>query len=146
VDNQVVIYEYAGGARVTFHTNCMAALMERRMYICGSRGALRGDTRNRTLEFCPLTLRAGLDDSDVEDYYKLELGEDLHGHAGGDSVMGRELAATIAEGAPPSASIHEGLYSAVTALAADDAMATGQVVDIRPYWEKAGIDWEAARV
>ncbi len=142
VDHQVLIYEYANGACATFHTNCLSALPERRMYICGVKGALRSDSRAKILQYCPLTLRSNLDDSDIDDYYRTEgAAITSKAHAGGDRIMHAELAATIVDGAPPSAGIREGINSCVAALAADEARAAGRVVDIRPYWEKAGLEW-----
>lgn len=144
VDHQVVICEYASGACVTFHTNCASALPERRMYICGDRGALRSDSRAKVLEYCPLTMQSGLDNTDIVNYYKQAGARDqVEGHAGGDRIMYRELAATLVDGAPPSAGMREGLCSSIVALAADEAMATGRVVDLRPYWEKSGLEWSA---
>jgi len=37
---------------------------------------------------------------------------------------------------PPSVGLMEGLESAVTCFAIDEAMDTGTVVDVRKYWEK----------
>jgi hypothetical protein len=34
--------EYRNKARVTFHTNCCTTLPKRSLYICGTRGTLKG--------------------------------------------------------------------------------------------------------
>jgi hypothetical protein len=43
------------------------------------------------------------------------------------------------DGVPPSVGLIEGLVSAVTCFAIDDAMDTGTVVDVTPYWEACDI-------
>lgn len=45
VDNQVVILGYATGVRAFFHTNINTAINERRMYLCGTEGTVRGDVQ-----------------------------------------------------------------------------------------------------
>ena len=40
LDHQVVILEYANQVRATFHSNCVAALPERRFYLLGTLGTL----------------------------------------------------------------------------------------------------------
>jgi hypothetical protein len=44
-------------------------------------------------------------------------------------------------GAAPSVGLHEGLTSALTCFAIDEAMETGTVVDVRKYWQAAGVDF-----
>ena len=50
VDNQVAIIEYENSVRATFHTNLSSGLPERRMYICGTKGTIRGDVNNGLIE------------------------------------------------------------------------------------------------
>ncbi|MFA5203867.1 MAG: Gfo/Idh/MocA family oxidoreductase [Lentisphaeria bacterium] len=130
VDNQVAIIEYLNGVRATFHTNCNAGIPERRMYILGTEGAIRANVLTGDIE----TQRIGFDS-------KLErvasgIGD---GHGGGDTVMARELAATMFTGAPPAAGLDAGLASAGACFAIDEAMDTGRVVDARPLWRQAGL-------
>lgn len=127
VDNQVVIIEYENGARATFHTNCNSAIPERRMYILGSEGTLIADVHTGKIQL----RRIGFDTP------LLDESTDVKGlHGGGDDHLARELVASMLTGAPPSAGMVEGLESAVTCFAIDDAMNEGRVVDLAPYWKR----------
>lgn len=55
---------------------------------------------------------------------------------GGDRVLGESLVRTMIEGTPPLTGLDDGLRSAFTAFAIDQAQATGQVVDIIPDWQR----------
>jgi predicted dehydrogenase len=130
VDNQVVILEYANGARATFQTNVNAAITERRFYILGSRGTLRADSASGVIE----TRRIGPDaplDSRQSGYGG--------GHNGGDEVMVARLAETMISGAPPLAGVEDGIRSAIACFGIDEALRTGRVVELGPLWKRAGI-------
>ena len=139
VDNQVAIFEYANRTRVTFHANCSAAIPERRMYICGTEGTLRADTRREELDVCRTHLLNGFPGVEDVEHHFGKSKNDTHGHAGGDRVLAEELAQTILNGAAPAADLDAGLLSAIPIFGADESVRTGQVVDLRPYWEKAGV-------
>jgi len=130
IDNQVAIIEYADGVRATFHTNCNAGIPERRMYILGSEGAIRANVLDGTIE----VKRIGFDTL-LEDESTGARG----GHGDGDNVLAEELAQSMIHGAPPSAGLEEGLRSAIVCFAIDEAMETGRVVDVGPYWQEAGL-------
>jgi predicted dehydrogenase len=130
VDNQVAILQYANGVRATFHTNCNAGLPERRMYLCGTEGSLRGDAWTGIIEL----QRIG-HDSKVE---RIDTGAG-GGHAGGDEVMAQGLAGTLLEGRAPLASVEEGLQSCAAAFAIDQALEEKRVVDLDAWWKTAGI-------
>ena len=121
VDNQVAILEYADGLRAAFHTNCHAALPERRMYFCGTEGALRADAVTGTIEW----QRVGHDTQPE----RVETGV-RGGHAGGDEFMAAGLVRTILEGEPPLAGVEDGLRSGMVAFAVDRAMREGRVVEV----------------
>lgn len=125
VDHQVAILEFSGGVRATFHTNCSAALTERRFYILGTEGSLRLDAYSGRLE----VRRIGWEET-TEDLNPIS-GD---GHAGADEPMCRELAACMAGELPPAAGILDGIRSLVVAQAMDRAMHEGRVVDIAPTW------------
>lgn len=125
VDNQVAILEYENGVRATFHANCNAGIPERRMYFCGTKGALRADLLTGEIQIQRIgfdtrleTIRTGTSD----------------GHGGGDEVLARELAESMLRGTPPAVGLEEGLASAFTAFAIDEAMETGCVVSLDKYW------------
>ncbi len=127
IDNQVALLEYENGTRATFHTNCNAGIPERRMYILGAEGAIRSDVLTGTIE----VKRIGFD-TQVEDESTTAKG----GHGGGDSLLASELVDTMLNQVPPAVGLMEGLASAVTCFAIDEAMDSGKVVDLGPYWEK----------
>jgi predicted dehydrogenase len=132
IDNQVAILEYANGVRATFHTNCNSGIPERRMYIVGTEGVIRADLYAGTIQ----TKRIGWD-TKIEDH-SLQMRD---GHGGGDDILSRELRDSMLDGAAPSVGLHEGLTSALTCFAIDEAMESGQVVDVRRYWDAAGVGY-----
>jgi len=129
VDNQVGIIEFANGVRATFHTNCVAGFPERRMLLLGTKGAIRADVMSGLLEYRPIGF-----DAETE---TIDMGA-VGSHGGGDPILARDLARTMLEGAKPAASFQEGMASAVTAFAMNEAMAARTVVDCTPFWEDVG--------
>ncbi len=127
VDNQVAIIEYENGVRSTFHTNCSTVIHERRMYLCGSHGTLRADLSKGTIEYQELGYDTKLVDAKTSA---------KGGHGGGDEILGKSLAANMLDGTPPVSTLEDGVASAVTAFGIDDAMASGQVIDMAPYWSR----------
>lgn len=132
VDNQVVILEYASGARATFHTNCNAAIPERRMYVLGTEGALRVDATTGRIE----VRRIGFETT--PEIFDITVNDD-DGHLGGDARMVAHLARSMVGEASPLATLEDGVRSAVSCLGVDEALDTGRVVDLRPWWRQAGI-------
>ena len=63
----------------------------------------------------------------------------LGGHGGGDSVLAKELVASMLRGKTPSVGLEEGMAASITCFAIDQAMETGRVVDVGPMWKKAGM-------
>jgi predicted dehydrogenase len=131
LDHQVVIMEYANGVKATFHANCAAAIAERRFYLLGTLGSLRGDSNDGTINFKKIGHNTSLEN--------LEIGDNPDGHGGGDTVMAAGLARTMLKGEKPAAGIDEAIKSAVVALAIDEAAESGSVVDVRKYWEQVGV-------
>lgn len=127
VDNQVVIIEYENQVRATLHLNSNSAIPERRMYICGSKGAIRADLLTGQLEVAEIGFGKEIESHDT-------LGGDIHG--GGDHVLAEELCATLLAGEPTSTTLEDGLEAAVTCFAIDEAMDSGQVVDCASYWQR----------
>ncbi|QHI69412.1 Gfo/Idh/MocA family protein [Tichowtungia aerotolerans] len=132
IDNQVVILEYKNGVRATFHANCNAAILERRMYLCGTEGALRADVICGEIE----VQRIGYDtDLEVFDTNTAD------SHGGGDDVLGKELLDCMIDGAEPGSNLEDGFLAAITCFAIDDSMGNRAVVDLLPYWNRAGIEF-----
>ena len=127
IDNQVAVIEYENGVRATFHTNCHSAIPERRMVLLGTDGAIRADLVAGRIE----TARIGFGEK-IRDVKVRSVGS----HAGGDDVLAGELANSMLKGTPPSVGLEEGLASAFTCFGIDEAMESGQVVDMKRYWKK----------
>lgn len=132
IDNQVVILEYKNGVRATFHANCNTAILERRMYLCGTEGTLRADVICGQIE----VKRIGYDT-------ELEVipTKTADSHGGGDDVLGKELLDCMLEGAESGSNLEDGFRAAITCFAIDDSMDDRAVVDLTPYWNKAGIEF-----
>ena len=130
LDNQVVVLEYANGVRGTFHANCNAGIPERRFYICGSEGSVRGDLLSGQIE----VQKIGWDTKRE----KIEtFGAGSHG--GGDEVMAKALVETLLQGAPPLTSVEEGIRAAVVAFGIDQAADENRVIDLQEMWKQAAI-------
>lgn len=130
VDNQVAILQFASGARAAFHTNCSTAILERRMYICGTEGTLRADVITGQIEVKRIGFGVQLEDCSTDA---------SGGHGGGDSVLGASLADSMVRGTPPPTSLEDGLRAAFTAFGLDEALRSGTVVDLTPLWRQAGL-------
>jgi predicted dehydrogenase len=126
VDNQVAIIEYANQVRASFHASCLAALPERRSYICGTEGTLRMDVNTGVIEY----RRAGLATPTVDASTGL-----LGGHKG-DPVLADDLTACMLRNEPSRSTLDAGLDAAVTCFAIDEAMTTGTVVSLDEYWAR----------
>lgn len=130
LDNQVAIIEFANKVRTTFHTNCNCGIPERRMYFCGTEGAIRADVIPGIIQL----QRIGFGEQIQE------VGTDAKGgHGGGDGILGQEIAECMLNGVLPSAGLEDGLRSALTCFAIDQATETGQVVDLADWWQRAGL-------
>lgn len=132
VDNQVVILEYANGVRATFHANCNSGIPERRMFICGTEGALRADVIAGKIEVARIGF--GEEIKDVSTKVKGNHGE-------GDPILVAELVEAMVRNEQGPSGLDDGLKAAVTCFAIDEALGSGEVVDVGPMWEKAGIEY-----
>ncbi|MFT5240473.1 MAG: putative dehydrogenase [Kiritimatiellia bacterium] len=130
VDNQVAILQFANKVRVTFHTNCVSAIPERRMYICGDKGTIRADVMTGSIELKRLGFDTVIENCSTEA---------SGGHGGGDDILAKSLSESMLEGVDPRTSLDDGLRAALTVFGIDEAMNTGRVVDLTPLWSRAGI-------
>lgn len=127
IDNQVAIIEYESGARATFHTNLNAGIPERRVYILGTEGAVRGDFVAGSLE----VRRIGFDSRpELFDF------KNMDGHGGGDPILIDYWLRMMSEGLPSLTDIKSGVDSATTCFALDDAMLQGRTLDMTEYWTR----------
>ena len=126
-DNHAAVLEFRNGVKVTFQLTLANAIPERRMYISCTEGTIISE-----LFSGQLTYRC-IGDADVT-VVDCAVGE----HGGGDVVMMNECYETMQKGGLPKTSSSEGLECAVTALAIDEAMNQGTVVDLEPTWQLLG--------
>ncbi|MFW6058834.1 MAG: Gfo/Idh/MocA family protein [Phycisphaeraceae bacterium] len=134
IDNQVAILEFANQVRMTFFLHCSAGQPQRRSYICGTEGSIDADAVAGEIRL----KRIGWNEPTV--LYDTKA---TGGHGGSDPVLTDGLAQCMLEGAPERSGLSEGFKSAVTCLAIDEAMQKGTLVDLRPWWEKLGIETDA---
>lgn len=133
IDNQVAILEYQSGVRATFHTNCCAAQPERRTYLVGTEGTIQADMVTGVIRL----RRLGWDEPTT--VYNSADGLSTDGHGGADPQLISWLSHCMLDDSRPKASIDEGLKSAITCFAIDQAMRDGKLVDVTQLWDAAGI-------
>ncbi len=127
MDNLVAILQYRNGIKVQFQATMSNAIPERRMYISGTEGTIKVELYSSSLE----ARRLGEEATQVFNF-----GAD--GHGGGDDYIMKELYDTMQNGTDPKCSGNEGLESAITALAIDNAAKDGAMFDLEPVWDKLG--------
>ncbi|HAS83300.1 MAG TPA: gfo/Idh/MocA family oxidoreductase [Verrucomicrobia bacterium] len=125
IDNQVSILELENGARVSFHFCMHSAKLERRFYMCGTRGSIRADVLTGTLEYTPVGW-----EPTSETVRPIE-GDD-HGNA--ELPMVQDVLACMLHGAPPPTTLEDGLRASYTCFGIDEARENGAVVDMAGYW------------
>lgn len=126
IDNQVAIMELENGVRVSFHFCMHSAQLERRFYLCGTRGTIRGDVLTGRLEYTPVGW-----ESKTESVRPIT-GDD---HGGAEVPMARDIVACILHGTPMPTTVEDGLRASFTCFGIEEARETGTVVDMRKYWE-----------
>ena len=135
VDHQVAIIEYENGVRATFHSNQNCAMPSRRMYVVGDAGCIEGDLYWGHFQFAPVTHTRDFEGSA---WQRTEVGNPSQ-HGGGDRRQLASCVAALLEGGPLPAGGREGLVASVTALAIDEALQEGSVVDLSERWRRLGL-------
>lgn len=125
MDNQVGIMEYRNGIKVMFQATMSNAIPERRMYFSCTEG-------NMIIELYAGTLTYRR----ISDEGSTVINTTADGHGGGDAYIMKELYDTMINGTPPKCGGNEGLESAITALALDQAARTGKIIDLDPVWKQ----------
>jgi predicted dehydrogenase len=129
IDNQVAILQYANGIRATFHTNLNAAITERRMYLCGTEGTIRGDVMTGQIDYRRISRdRAMVLEQSASG-----------GHGGADGTLANALRDSMLNGTAPLVGLDAGIRSAVACFGIDAALDAGTVVDLRPMWQRVGV-------
>lgn len=122
-DNHAVILEYPNGAKVTFQLTLANAIHERRMYISCTEGTL-------IPEFFTSTLRYKRYSDPEETFMQFP----VEAHGGSDVAMVREMVDGLLAGDDRVRSSGDnGLDCAITALAAEEAIDTGTIIDIKEF-------------
>eukprot|EP00026_Physarum_polycephalum_P009309 Phypoly_transcript_09428.p1 GENE.Phypoly_transcript_09428~~Phypoly_transcript_09428.p1 ORF type:complete len:429 (+),score=62.47 Phypoly_transcript_09428:44-1330(+) len=139
-DNIVVIIEFRNNVRVTFHANSNCANPQRRISICGTKGAVEGD-----LYKSKYTSKSV--DPTVADKTEEIRGIGIHG--GGDKNIVDDLAKCIEKNTPPKAKGEDALVSTIVCLAIDEARREQRIVALDPIWQRFGFrdesfqNWQA---
>lgn len=126
-DTHVCVLKYRNGIKATFQATTSNVMPERRMYFSCSEGTLILEVYSGLLTWQRLGESRP---------HQLNMKDGLHG--GGDRVIMKELLETMLKGTEPACSGDEGLESAVVALALDEAIESGSVVDLEPLWKELG--------
>jgi predicted dehydrogenase len=130
VDNQVAILQYANGVRASFHTNLNCAITERRMYLNGTEGSIRGNVLEGRIEY------KRIDGSKAILCEKTAGG----GHGGADGTMTGALRDSMLNGTKPLVGLEDGIKSSVACFGVDEALDTGTVCDLSEMWKRVGIE------
>lgn len=125
MDNSVAILEFRNGIRVMFQATMSNAIPERRMYFSCTDGTMVLELYSSTLRY----RRIGDPQETLIDFK-------ADGHGGGDHVIWKELFQCMDRRTTPKCGGDEGLESAVTALAIDEAIRKRQIVNLEPVWKR----------
>lgn len=139
LDHQTALVEYEGGVRLAFHSNTHCAFGQRRWLIAGTRGTLEADLATNRIRVQDIHTQARPEQIDVA----TGGGE---GHYGADQQMGRDLAASLLDGAPFPADLRGALEAGVACMAIDEAQRAGAVVDLAPWWAEFDAAWSGERL
>jgi len=125
VDHQVAILELENRVRASFHFCMHSARLERRFYLCGTRGTIRGDVLTGVLEYTPVGWNP-----------RTEAARPIAGddHGAAEQPMARDIVAAMLRGQPMPTTVEDGVRASLTCLGIEQARLTGTVVDMRPYW------------
>jgi predicted dehydrogenase len=127
IDNQVVIMEYANGTRATFHTNLNAGIPERRMYMLGEFGALRADFNISKIEVRKIGFK-----EEIRGIFNSQMISGSHG--GADSILSDHFEdLMLHENVKPLSTVENGIESAITCFAIEEARKNRKIVDVDSY-------------
>ena len=123
-DTYVSILKFRNGIKAQFQATISNEIPERKIYFSCTEGTILVELYSSTVTW----QRIG------EERHTLCFGADSHG--GGDNYIMREFMECAAEGKKPFSSGSEGLESAVTALAVEQAAEEERVIDMEPVWQE----------
>jgi predicted dehydrogenase len=126
IDHQVAIMELSNGVLASFHYCMHGSLGERRFYMCGTRGTIRGDLLTGALEYRPVGWN-----TKIETVYPIS--GDSHG--GAERPMAQDIIACMLDGKPMPTTAEDGVAASFTCLGIEESRNSGKVVDMRSYWK-----------
>ena len=118
--------ELENGVRISFHFCMHSAQQERRFYMCGTKGTIRGNVLNGTLEYTPVGW-----DAKTQTIRPIE-GDD---HGGAEEPMALDVLACMLQGAPTPTTLEDGLRASFTCFGIEEARESGAVVNMNAYWQ-----------
>jgi predicted dehydrogenase len=134
LDHQVALVEYEGGIRLAFHSNTHCAFGQRRWLIAGTRATLEADLATNRIR--------------VQDIHTQATPEEIAvttgagaGHYGADEQMGRDLTASLLDGAVFPADLRGALEAGIACMGIDEAQRSGSVIDLAPWWAEFDAAW-----
>jgi len=130
-DNLVAIIEFKNNVRVAFHANSNSSIPQRKLSICGTKGAIIGDLYADEYEFSQVN-------PSIPKLTRKMKSVGVHG--GGDRLIVDDLAKCIEINKKPKASGQDALVSTIVCLAIDQARIEGKIIDMLPLWEKFKVD------
>lgn len=136
LDHQIALVEYEGGVRMAFHSNTHCAFGQRRWLIAGTHGTLEADLATGRIRVQRIHVEGRPEEIDVASG---------RSHYGADEQMGRDLAASLLDGAPFPADLRGALEAGCACMAIDAAQRAGAVVDLAPWWAELDAAWAPAR-
>lgn len=125
-DHQTALVQYANGVQLSFHSNSMTSLRERRWYVAGTEGTLIADLVRNTLMW-RRTMETGAP-------YRKQFSVSESDHNGADVAMARDLMAALSNEAEFPVSPFQAIEAGLTVMAIDKAQALNQVVDCTATW------------
>jgi predicted dehydrogenase len=125
IDNQVAIMKLENGANLSFHYCMHAAQTERRFYMCGTRGTIRANVLNGTIEYKPVGWK-----TEVQTIQPIK-GD---GHGGAEQPMTDDILACMFEGTPMPTTVEDGVTASFTCLGMEESRHNGSIVNMDEYW------------
>lgn len=125
-DHQTALVQYANGVQLSFHSNSMTSLRERRWFVAGTEGTLIADlVRNR------LMWRRSME---VGAPFRKQFSVSESDHNGADVAMAHDLIAALKNEREFPVSPFQAIEAGLTVMAIDKAQALGQMVDCTAMW------------
>jgi len=125
IDNQVAIMELENKVHVSFHYCMHSAQLERRFYMCGTKGTIRGNVLTGTLEYTPVGW-----DGQTETVRPIE-GDD---HGGAEIPMAQDIVNCMLRDVAMPTTLEGGVQSVFTCFGLEEAREKLAVVDMSGYW------------